>query len=382
MCQRCLYNASFLLVMGALILSMLASGCKVRGIDAPLNEARLAQAAADESPSVDLDNFNNRALWIDVYGSYASACISATTSPGIDKTTAVFNGCYDWHSAVHAHWAVLRADLKGSGSSLTGRANAVNARFTDASLMKIRENLERPELLNKPADWELPYGRAWFLRLASEHEIWSRARGIRDSARLRSLGDFVATQLMNYYTNNLPSPLNTNYKSDSWSMAQLLNWFRHVGNATAEAQVLALVKKNFRDRPISWSVGDDTNADLYFSTYWNWVYVITTAYDAEQALQIVAPENLPSAALTPIPEPASTTDVHHLGVNWSRAWGVKALARDLIQVRGGEDPTTKKLVAAYYEHVRAGRARHEKYKDNYYSYSHWVPQFGIYAITD
>ena len=41
-----------------------------------------------------------------------------------------------------------------------------------------------------------------------------------------------------------------------------------------------------------------------------------------------------------------------------------------------------RLVDAYLVHVLEGRKRHFKYRGNYYAYDHWVPQFGLYAITD
>ena len=38
-----------------------------------------------------------------------------------DTGHAVFHGCYDWHSAVHAHWALLRV------ARVTGQTEALAA---------------------------------------------------------------------------------------------------------------------------------------------------------------------------------------------------------------------------------------------------------------
>ena len=37
---------------------------------------------------------------------------------------------------------------------------------------------------------------------------------------------------------------------------------------------------------------------------------------------------------------------------------------------------------AYLKHVNAGMVEHEKAKDDYRNYGHWVPQFAVYALTE
>ena len=62
---------------------------------------------------------------------------------------------------------------------------------------------------------------------------------------------------------------------------------------------------------------------------------------------------------------------HHLSINASRAWGFHAL----YSATGDE-----KWQSAYVEHVRAAIGLHSEWKDNRSAYSHWVPQFTLYAI--
>lgn len=76
----------------------------------------------------------------------------------------VFTGSFDWHSSVHAHWALLSI-----------------ARLTDDALLQRKllsrltpENLEAERaFLNKVIEFEMPYGRAWLLLMLvelSKHE--------------------------------------------------------------------------------------------------------------------------------------------------------------------------------------------------------------------
>ncbi|MEL6319994.1 MAG: DUF2891 family protein, partial [Cyanobacteria bacterium J06626_14] len=74
---------------------------------------------------------------------------------------AIFTGSFDWHSSVHAHWALLSM-----------------ARLTDDALLQSKllsrltpENLEAERtFLNNAenADFEMPYGRAWLLLMLAE----------------------------------------------------------------------------------------------------------------------------------------------------------------------------------------------------------------------
>ena len=45
-------------------------------------------------------------------------------------------------------------------------------------------------------------------------------------------------------------------------------------------------------------------------------------------------------------------------------------------------PNEKKYQEAYKKHVQYGLQKHTDFKDNFDDYGHWVPQFGIYALTD
>ena len=77
-----------------------------------------------------------------------------------DTRSSIFHGCYDWHSAVHGRWALLRI------ARVTG-----DQRFADVATAELTADRivdEAGQLRERPG-FEMPYGRAWFLRLAIEH---------------------------------------------------------------------------------------------------------------------------------------------------------------------------------------------------------------------
>ncbi len=78
-----------------------------------------------------------------------------------------FIGNYDWHSAVHGHWAALTLAKATQDEELK---NFTLARLTPSIL-----KAERSYLLTQPA-FEMPYGRAWLLLLLKELETLTEVK--------------------------------------------------------------------------------------------------------------------------------------------------------------------------------------------------------------
>jgi hypothetical protein len=266
-------------------------------------------------------------------------------------------------------------DLDGSGRK-RALAERADARLDDDAIEEVAA-----ELRAEP-EYEMPYGRAWLLRLVSEHEEWHRERYGQPSLRLRALGDQTAASLLTSFAASPPDPRIGDYRNGSWPIAQLVANARHTKDRALEAKVVDLVESRFATRPVTWAETTDEDPSAFFSSWWSWVYVIATTFDRDRTLSLLRPESIPDEALTPIPDPGVANDVHHLGINWSRSWAIKAFARHTIAKLGAQHEQSKRLVAAYHAHVLAGRERHFRYRGNYLAYDHWVPQFAVYAITD
>lgn len=88
----------------------------------------------------------------------------------------IFTGNYDWHSSVHAHWALL------SMARITGD-EALQAQIL-ARLSPDNLAVEH-QFLREDVAFELPYGRAWLALLLGELE--RHPHGYADFAGLREL---------------------------------------------------------------------------------------------------------------------------------------------------------------------------------------------------
>src|SRR5436190_181294 len=81
------------------------------------------------------------------------------------KLTPAFYGCYDWHSAVHGHWLLVRLARLFPKAPFASRArDAVAKSLTPANIEAEVRYLTRPGRVT----FERPYGLAWLLQLAAE----------------------------------------------------------------------------------------------------------------------------------------------------------------------------------------------------------------------
>ncbi len=286
-----------------------------------------------------------------------AACIAKA-----DTQHPAFHGCIDWHSAVHASYSLLALfRLTGDSAYLDAVDAALDPKSLTAELLDV-EGGALPQ--------ELPYGYAWFLTLARERE---EASGDLD---LVPLAAAIAADLRAWLAARSPEELvagglSDDYGNVSWAALNLYLWAVHAGDDGLEAEVVEFAQEVLLDPafdamcPLS---QEETDADDFFPPCLQRAYALTVILPeaSEPWLAAYLPESL---TLTPIQSP---TTAHIAGLNFSRAWGLWAL----YQATG--DTQWRSL---YVEHVVAHMEQPAYWAEDYYKHSHWVAQFGVYAIA-
>jgi Protein of unknown function (DUF2891) len=108
------------------------------------------------------------------------------------ELTPAFYGCYDWHSAVHGHWLLVRLVRMYPDAPFVTAARAELARsFTPNNIAGEVAYLEAE---GREA-FERPYGLAWLLRLSAELREWDDPQGREWLAALLPLEAVSAAQL-------------------------------------------------------------------------------------------------------------------------------------------------------------------------------------------
>ncbi|TQE98322.1 MAG: DUF2891 family protein [Spiribacter salinus] len=265
----------------------------------------------------------------------------------------VFSCCVDWHSSVHAHWALLWASDRLGDMALQREI---------LSSLSVKDLADERRMLERNPHFEMPYGRAWFLRLAIDHER------ITGTTVLGPMAHEVAASLKSYLQRNPPRATDDEYDSSPWALRQLHDWYvlqeEHAGidwvRTVAEKQVV----------DFSVSLADDLEPDGgFFSRWGNWAHLFAGVLEPAQVRDWLAANQPSRAESRVLDDPASA---HHLGMNFSRAWG-------LWSVGSASDEGSLQATAA--RHIARAMSDHDQWKDDYRAYGHWVAQFGIYALS-
>ena len=264
-----------------------------------------------------------------------------------DTQHPIFHGCWDWHSSVHGHWALLEsAHLLQDEDSLQWLIN----RLRHPGI------LEEMSYLEDHPDFENPYGRAWFLRLMLRLE---QLTGI-DEHRSRAQG--IADDLFAHLQTVLHSPLTSEYNNLSWAFVQLYAWAKHSKDEDCLHWLTDKTAGCFL-RPKA-SLDADTECGEFFSLWGLQAYLIHTVLGPA-----VLGEWLEADSPPEVVQDLSTA--HHLAINASRAWGLHSAYLATAD---------EQWKMAYDLHVQASMELHPIWKHDRRAYTHWVPQFTLYAM--
>jgi hypothetical protein len=262
-----------------------------------------------------------------------------------------FKGCVDWHSAVHGVWALV-AYQRATGDD---RYAALVASILDKQALA----REREHLRQSPT-FEMPYGRAWFLRLAIEH------RKLTASDDLVPLADDVAASMRDYYRTRRINRFSGAYKSDSWALINLIDYARYRHLADLEADVTGWVKKDFVEVDPRCPPASERGEFMAVCT--NWAALVARVLDKSDYAAWL--DKFIAVNALPMPVAQADSD-HEFGLNFSRAWGLW----DMYDKSGRAD-----VAKAYAAHFNRGFRPDTNWRGSYMAVGHWVAQFGMFAL--
>jgi Protein of unknown function (DUF2891) len=269
-----------------------------------------------------------------------------------DTIHPAFHGCIDWHSACHATWALL------AHRAITGDARYESV--VDTILMPAKLAAEGADLAARP-QFEMPYGRAWFLRLALED------RQVTGSTRLHFLGRAVADSLMAHFGARTIDPFAREYANPCWALINILDYAAVEGRSDLTAFVHEAVGRmmpSFDQLPAAQE--EESWPDFMAVTPMFCELMVRTGAVSASAVMDKAGTRL--KALQPITEPRKA---HHYALNFSRGWALLALAAAAADAA---------LLATALDHIEMNLSHPSWWRGDYRAVSHWVPQFGLFAI--
>lgn len=336
--------------------------------DAPLDEAAVARFA-----ELALDCIHRE------YPNKISHVLSsAADAKPPQALTPVFFGCYDWHSAVHGHWLLVRLCRTYPQAAFAARCRAALAEsFTPE---KVAAEVAYLQAEGRET-FERPYGLAWLLQLAAELHEWDDPQARQWARTIEPLEQAAADRFKSWLP-KLSHPVRTGEHSQTaFALGLVLDWARCRGNE----QAAELVVQRARDYYLN-----DRGANLSFEPDGQ-AFLSPILAEADLMRRILRPAEfaawlgafLPGLSLDDSPgwlTPAVVTDrkdghlVHLDGLNLSRAWMLEGIAAGLPP----GDPRIPGLLAAARAHRRAGLAA---ITDQHYEGGHWLGSFAVYLAT-
>jgi hypothetical protein len=288
-----------------------------------------------------------------------------------------FHGCFDWHSAVHGHWMLIRL-LRVFPALPTAPAirAALDRNLTEENLRQEAAYLDGP---NRQS-FERTYGWAWLLKLAEELHAWGDPDARRWSSHLQPLIDRIVARYLAF----LPKqdyPIRTGvHPNTAFGLAFAFDY----AQATGHAVLRQLVRDRGRDyfaHDTNYPAGLEPGGEDFFSPALMEGDLMRRILPAEEFrlwFRQFLP-GLPRGEPATLLRPAVVTDrtdpklAHLDGLNLSRAWCMRAIAAALPP----DDPARPTLVAAAAAHTRDGLA-HVASGD--YAGEHWLASFAVYTL--
>ncbi len=282
----------------------------------------------------------------------------------------IFYGCLDWHSAVHGYWLLQKLRTIFPAIST---AKAIDDLFK-RSLNE--ENIAKElSYFEKSPSYERPYGWSWFLALTTE---------LKKNSSYSALMDPLAKHIRNAFINFLPKqhyPVRIGMHSNTaFALYLALEYAQYVKD---DELIIIIVK-----RSIDYYY-NDTNYPIQYEPSGS-DFLSAGLMEALLMVKVLAKHDglkwldnfLPNAVARQIYfTPATVTDredgqlVHLDGLNFSRAWCLRAIARNLPV--GDERATyfrgiAKKHVDYSLPHIASGHWMGE----------HWLGTFALLAALE
>ena len=287
-----------------------------------------------------------------------------------------FGGCFDWHSAVHAHWCLARImRLLPRAETNSRSAAALSRHLTPSAVAAEVAYLRRPEAHS----FEAPYGWAWLLALAAELARLRVAPAARWRAALAPLAALVAARAVAYFR-RLPAPIRSGLHANSaFSLALLLDALGTLGWEDAAATLAAEARRLFladRDCPTRY----EPSGSDFLSPCLAEAELMRRVLE-DPAYRVWLHRLLPATALPPLLAPVPGTcagdpqSAHLLGLVFHRAWCLHRSAGH----GAGASPVWR---AAARRARRAAEATVAVAFTGGYPVSHWLGTFILYFHSE
>ncbi len=290
-----------------------------------------------------------------------------------------FYGCWDWHSAVHGHWAMVKV-LKTFPE--TDKKDSIR--------MKLRANLTKENLAAEydffanqsfTAGFERTYGWAWLLKLYAELATWEDEEGQLWKENMQPLAELLSRKTIDYLK-VLSSPLRPGtHANTAFSFGLMTEYAEIMEDADLMNAMKAFSDQHFSPDKHCPTAYEPSGTD-FISPCLAEAALMSKLMPTETYLSWFQ-DFLPSPSSTEIQSienPPLVLDKedpgigHLIGLMFQRAWCLKQIAA----VFDDTDPRKAYFLNIALKHIETGE---NIMFESGYGGAHWLATFAIYAYT-
>jgi len=285
----------------------------------------------------------------------------------------IFYGCFDWHSAVHSHWSLVRQIRLFDKHPLK---KEIIERLEDS--FSKEKAIEEVAYFKEKEDFEKPYGWSWFLALIAELHLWEDEKSARWEKNLLPLEERLLELIeKRFLEQQRPLRVGTHGNS-AFSLQRVLDYSRVKGDKHLEEKV--------KEKSLDFFLEDEDAPVEYEPIGWDFLSpalveadLMSRILDKDEFLEWLD-QFLPDLDYNyTITKPVKVQldelmKFHLVGLNISRSWCLSGIGSYLPK-----DHSYKKLfIKSAEDHAKQG-IQQAFVKD--YGGSHWLLSYALYLFT-
>lgn len=285
-----------------------------------------------------------------------------------DSKYPIFFGCYDWHSAVHSHWSLLKLYFHTTDEKIKKEIlEQLNKSFTKEKALK------ELAYFNSHIYFETPYGVAWYLKLILELEesVAKLKQAQKWLDNLRPLTEKIESRAVSYVQNKT-SPTIIGLHPNTAFALELFYQYSQKLNKDEFTKLIEKKAIKFYNKGKACNLAAQPSREDFISPCFaaaNLMASILSNDEYKVWLEKALPDLLSEDILN-VFEPAST---HQMGLLFYKAYAFKRISTVLSE----KHSYSLSLLESGEAHLE--KAIDYLYDDDYMG-THWLVSFALLAI--
>jgi hypothetical protein len=284
-----------------------------------------------------------------------------------------FYGCFDWHSAVHGHWLLIRLLKEYPG--LRNREHIrskLNHQLTQENILAELAYFKRENNEN----FERTYGWAWILKLQEELLTWDDPDAKLWAENLAPLAQYVVQKYETYLPKLLYPIRSGEHFNSAFGLSLAFDYAKTTKNSSLRKMIELQARKFYltdKTAPIRFEPsGYDFLSPILEEA--DLMRRVLSKKDFVNWFETYLPQIMSSNFSLAVGKVSDRKDgklVHLDGLNFSRAWCLYGISK----------------VDKRYSHLRKIADEHLAYSlpfvvDGNYMGEHWLASFALYALLE